>query len=109
MESITLRIKLMNRIKPAGMEGYKKCQKLPVRLRSREFIEDDLNTWEKKFEMMDDLAAHKVYNLEVKRLMESTPWKLSRNPNYGDMLIGYICDVEYGDFGISIFKTVKKV
>jgi hypothetical protein len=102
MDIMTIEIKLMNRIKPVGMEGYKKAPKLPRRIRSS--VYDDLNRWTKDFEVMPYQTSMNVWSLEISRLMKDTPWKFGEeNMDFGDMLIGYMSE-SFGDYGKYIFK-----
>ena len=104
---LTFEIKLLNRIKPVGMDGYKKAMKLPMHLRSID--SDHLNRFRKQSREMDSSEAHRIYGQELEKLAESLPWKIQKNPDFGDLLIGSITTVEFDDFYNEIYLPVRPI
>ena len=107
MKTLTVCVKLMNRVKPEGLEGYKKAWKRPKALRTCDA--DHLNEWRKKIPMSADHMANHYWGEETRRLQQTIPWMMKRKPDLGDMLIGWIEDLEYGDFAIGLFMNVRKI
>jgi len=107
MKKLTICVKLINRVKPEGLEGYKKAWKRPMRLRTCEA--EHLNEWRKEIHMIEDYMARHYWGLEISRLQKTIPWMMKATPDFGDMLIGGIEDIEFGDFGIGLFVNVKKI
>ena len=107
MKTLTVCVKLMNRVKPEGLEGYKKAWKRPKALRTCDA--DHLNEWRKQIPMSADHMANHYWGEEMRRLQQTTPWMMKRKPDLGDMLIGWIEDLEYGDFAIGLYVNVKKI
>lgn len=104
---MTFEIKLLNRIKPEGMEGYKKAMKLPLRVRSSST--DHLNRFTKESREMQSEEANRVYGEELARLSENLPWEIKNNPDWGDMLIGSITTAEFDDFYNEIYLPVRPI
>jgi hypothetical protein len=102
MKTITFKIKLLNRVKPEGMEGYKRGWKPPVRLRQN--ATDDLNPFSKEVQIIDSHHAREAWGKEITSLQENTPWKIEKQPDFGDTLIGYVCIEEFTDFYREIYK-----
>lgn len=107
MKTLTVCVKLINRVKPEGLEGYKKAWKRPMRLRTCEA--EHLNEWRKEIPMSADHMANHYWGEEMRRLWRTIPWTMKVNPDFGDMLIGQIEDLEFGDFGIGLYVNVKKI
>jgi hypothetical protein len=107
MKKLTICVKLINRVKPEGLEGYKKAWKKPRALRTEET--DHLNEWRKPIKIMADHQANHYWGEEMRRIQDLIPWQMKRKPAFGDMLIGYVSDLEFGDFSIGLFVNVKKI
>lgn len=105
---LTFEIKLMNRVKPVGMEGYKKVWKPPMRLRNTD--SDHLNRFNKQSDReIADYDARRSWSEEINRLKEETPWQIKNNPDFGDMLIGTVTTVEFSDFYTEIYVNQKSL
>ena len=105
---MTFEINLMNRVKPQGMDDYKKMWKPPVRLRTSDA--DHLNRFTKEVELPIDYQAREVWGKEIGRLTEACPdWGIQARPGYGDMLIGCISVQEYDDFYREIYLPVRNL
>lgn len=103
---ITIEIKLLPRIKPVGLDDYKKRPALPVRIRS--INTDNMNRFHKQItSVRPDYEANIVWNQEINRLRENTKWKLKNSADFGEMLIGCISCVEFDDFYTEIYLPLK--
>lgn len=103
---ITFKIKLLNRI-PLKIDGYKRGMKLPVHLRSND--SDHLNNWVKQSDEIQEYSSSIAWSTEITRLKEVLDWRLGKNPEFGEMLIGYISVVEFDDFYIEIYQRIRDV
>lgn len=103
---LTIEVKLMNRIKPVGMDGYKKAWKPPVRLRG--ISSDHLNVFRKQTDQeIADHDANRPWAREINRLKDETPWQIKNSPDFGDTLIGCIGTVEFSDLYTEIYINKK--
>lgn len=103
---LTIEIKLLPRIKPEGLDGYKKRPKLPTRIRSIDT--DSMNRFRKEIDsMLPDHEANKLWSVEISRLKSCLKWNLKKSPDFGEMLIGCISCVEYDDFYTEIYLPIK--
>ncbi|MDD2353418.1 MAG: hypothetical protein PHX56_07705 [Atribacterota bacterium] len=105
MRTITFLVKLINYIKPQGLEDYKKRKKLPNRLRSID--SDNLNTYSKKVEQPLFQNVNSAWGKEIENLQNQTPWDIKKTPDFGDTLIGYIVIEQFEDFYREIYKPKK--
>jgi hypothetical protein len=106
MSTLTIEIKLINRIKIQNLpKEYVKKPKLPMRLRGSEL--DHLNVFSKTIQLNEDWQAREAWSWEITGLKQILPFYLSSKPNFGDKLIGCISDVEFGDFYAEIYQQYK--
>ena len=103
MKEVTFAVRLMNRVKPEGLDDYVRGQKLPLHLRS--ISSDHLNVFRKKVQVNEYSHGSEVWSKEIISLQEKTPWKIEQNPDFGDTLIGYVVIEEFTDFYREIYKT----
>jgi hypothetical protein len=103
MKEITFVVKLMNRVKPIGLDGYVRGQKLPLHLRL--MSSDHLNVFRKTVRVSEYDHGSSVWSKEIISLQEKTPWKIEQTPDFGDTLIGYVVIEEFRDFYREIYKT----
>lgn len=101
-------IRLLNRVKPQGMDDYKKSQKFAKHERTCD--DDHLNRWLKKITVPPYSDIHREWSKEVSRLQESMkPWRVLNGETYGDMLIGFMGVRDQGEFYAPIYMTVRKL
>ena len=105
MRTITFLVKLMNYIKPQGLNDYKKRPKLPVRVRKSD--SDNLNTYSKEVQIPLYQNANSAWGQEIEILQKQTPWNIKKAPDFGDTFIGYVVIEEFDDFYREIYKPKK--
>lgn len=105
MRTITFLVRLMNYIKPIGLDDYKKRQKLPVRTRRSD--SDSLNTYSKEVQIPLYHYANSAWGQEIETLQNQTRWGIKKVPDFGDTLIGYVVIEEFDDFYREIYKPRK--
>ena len=103
MKEITFVVKLMNRVKPVGLDDYKRGQKLPLHLRS--MSSDHLNVFRKTVKVNEHNHGSVAWSKEIISLQEKTPWKIEQTSDFGDTLIGYVVIEEFTDFYREIYKS----
>jgi hypothetical protein len=103
---ITVQIKVINRVKlPELPEGYRKQPKLPMRLRNCVF--DHLNVWAKEITIPEDYYTRDIWANELQKQINLLPFRTGVSPNFGDTLIGYITEQEFGDFYVGLYASKK--
>lgn len=106
---ITLRLKLMPRFIPQGLEGYKRNRASRLCVAHRSSDDEWLNIWDKDIEVPDILQTIAYANMEVGRLRKTANFIIKDSPDYGDMLIGYIKIHGSTDYYMSCYVNVKKL
>lgn len=110
--SYTLEIKLLPRIKADYLKeaGFKKGQKSRVEARTSD--DDYLTPW--RIDLMEFSGVvsddfRKAFGIAKNKLESLLPYKLDIGPDFGDMLIGYMCITEIQELCKQIYKPIKPI
>lgn len=104
---VTIRIKLINRFKPTGVDDYKKNRAMKWPTHARACPDDDLNKFIKTVKVPDPLRLPQQINEEVSRINEVANFQIKNIPEYGDKYIGSIDVHGYGDWSYDCYIPVK--
>jgi len=104
---VTIRIMLINRFTPTGLDDYKKnrSMKLPVHARCSD--EDELNRFVKTIKVSDKNRLSQTIGEEVTRIRACANFKVVNSADYGDKLIGEIDVWGYSDWSFQCYIPVK--
>src|SRR5665647_1469696 len=104
---VTIRIMLINRFIPTGLDDYKKTRSMKLPARSRSNIADQLNPFVKKVKVIDKDRLSQQINQEITRIKEVANFQIKSSPDYGDKLIGKIEVYCYSDLYFECYVPVK--
>jgi len=104
---VTIRVMLINRFKPEGIDDYKKKRSLKLPAQARTSDEDELNRFVKTIKVIDKDRLSRQVGQEITRIKSVANFQIKRDPDYGDKLIGKIDVWGIGDWGYACYIPVK--
>lgn len=106
---LIIRLKLMPRFIPRGLDGYKRNRACRTPVRNRTNDDEWLNVWDKEIEIPDVLRSISATNEEVGRLRGAANFSIKSAADYGDVLIGNIRIQGSMDYHMDCYVNVRKL
>lgn len=104
---VTIRIMLINRFIPTGLDDYKKTRSMKLPIQARRNDDEALNPFIKTVKVIDKDRLSQQINQEITRIKEVANFQIKSSPDYGDKLIGKIEVYCYSDWYFECYVPVK--